>query len=1108
MSFTHLHLHDEYSYLDGFGKARQYAEFAASLGMKSLAITNHGNVDGCIHFQKECQAAGIKPIIGCEAYVVENMEERSKTEKRRHMSVWAKNEKGWVTLCRMLSKANMDGFYRRPRLDVKQLMSEDVSDLIFASACFMSMVYLPGHRKLIERLISDSTFYFEVMPHISKLQVVHNKNILDLANQFDRPIIATNDCHYPLKEDSKTQEVLLAIQQNRAWSDPKRWKFGIKGLHLRTEKEMRSAFIKQGVFTRRQIRRMLERTQEIVDACDLTIQNHDVDIPVPKRWEERPFAVLKRKCRKALRTKGLADHDEYIDRLKEELRVIRKKNIAGYFLLVHDIVAEAKKRGIGVGPGRGSVGGSLVAFLLKITQVNPIYHNLLFSRFISEDRIDYPDIDIDFEKSRRHEVFRYIEETYGDKHTCRISTDMRMKSRAAVRDVCRIFEIDEREAGQFAKAIPVYDDSNIDDALKTQEGKRFARNHPKALRYARKIEGQIRGSGRHAAAIVISPHNLWDGSRCVIVKRSKHLVANWNMKSCEAQGLMKLDILGLSTISVLMEAKRLIERRHSIPVVGKARRIRANPVMFEISGHASEWSDTLNFEKIPLDDHNVYANLSKGNTMGVFQLYTKTGTDIIKDIKPKEFEDLVAAVALNRPGPMDSGMTGNYILRRAGETWKKKHPIYEEITKDTYGLLIYQEQVMKVISRVAGMSESEADEIRRIIGKKRDKESFTPYRKKFIRGCVRNRTMSKAEASDLWAGFLKWSRYGFNKSHSVAYALIAYWTAWLGTNYAIEFICALLSYGEFDDKATDPWKTKQPLIDAAIDMGYKVLPPKYNLSSAERWEIQDSSVFAPFIEVNGIGEKVAKTCEEKKSGCEFIGFFGREGSGNRTKTEKILDALLADDPRAMPSKHVVDEHFRIRFTKPPKIVISKKQATLFSDSKCSKCSLSMERKRVCFSCNGKYNAAVIAEAPGRKEDTAGKGLVGPAGKEVWKGLAVHGIKRPMLHVGNICKCYPSETITPTKKHIQACYPFLKKELLSMDCRLILAFGNTALMAIKGISGGITKINGTAEYIDDLNAHVVWSVHPSSVLRSPRKNRPLFREALRVFAKLFKANKRG
>jgi len=597
----------------------------------------------------------------------------------------------------VLTKANIDGFYYKPRIGFKSLL-ENHEGLVILTGCAASFLNLPKGKEFFEALVLDKAdMYLEVMPHLSDEQKAINNLCIELSEKYSVPIVATNDCHYIKESDAIAQEILLAIQTKAKWGDPKRWRFNIDGLFLRSANQMREAFNLQGVFTPEEIESALDWAEDIFQKCSgFRIEKQDISLPkVPGYENEDPGDFIWNLAESKLREISLDWSDEkfnqYADRLQEEWTLINKKGFSPYFLIVWELVGWCKKNEIMIGPGRGSVGGSLLAYLLNITSVDPIKYKLLFSRFIAEDRLDYPDIDIDFEDRKRHLIREHLEALYGKNHIASLSTFMSMKGRGTVRDVARVFDLPAFEVDEFAKTIiesTENEEGAIEEAFKSELGQAFKEKYYGVCASMLLLEGQIRGCGQHPAAVIVSSQNLKEGDRGNLIIRSDEPVCNWDMPDAEYVGLMKLDILGLNTLSVLNETKRLIEDRTGEKFI---------------------------FEDISLNDQGVYQQIYEGNTVGLFQISTWALTNLAKKIRATNINELSDIIALVRPGPMDSGMTDEYIARKNSGTWTKKNSIYEEATKNTYGIIVYQEQIMEVINKVAGLPYVEADKIRKII---------------------------------------------------------------------------------------------------------------------------------------------------------------------------------------------------------------------------------------------------------------------------------------------------------------------------------------------------------------------------------------------------------
>jgi DNA polymerase-3 subunit alpha len=1117
MRFCHLHLHTEYSLLDGLGTAAEYAARAKEMGFEYLGCTDHGSLDGLIKFQRACHENEITPIFGCEAYLVPNRYKKEK-EIRRHITIWIENEDGWNSLCYMLSKAHTEGFYKRPRIDSGLLMEhiKNRTGLVFGSACAGSFLRNEDLQNLAWEMKDHNTpLYLEIMPHDIPAQNSLNKTIEEFQGNF--PLVITNDCHYAHKEDWESQEVLLAIQTRRKWDDPDRFRFGFTGLHLRSYEEMQEAFDRQGFWTNREIVTGARNSMRIAKQCSgFTLAQKKSRLPSPPMSQHNPNKAegpgADQKELESLAQEGLERlpipefaMDEYGSRLRHELSIIEEKGFSRYFLIVLDLILWCRKSGIWVGPGRGSVGGSLVAYCLGITKVDPIKHNLVFERFISADRNDWPDIDIDIEDRKRGAVKQYLESAYGKDCVAGISTFGRMKGKAVIRDVARVFDreldIQFSEIDEFAKGIK-YEDENKGMVVLTHaqgEGKFFADKFPKVIFHSAMLEGKARHASQHAAAVVISPEPIQNSGRGHLCKRREEILVNWDMEDAEYMGLIKLDLLGLNTLSILSETLQLIEKNR-----GDGFYYHPESCSYFFDFEDSDESVYLSpagqaLDHITLDDQKVFDALSAGETTGIFQWGTYAMTSLAKKLQPRNFADMVAAIALVRPGPADSGVADQYIERRHGSGWNGHGEIYEydRITYDTFGLIVYQEQVMQFLHRLAGMTLSEADKIRKILAKKQDPAKLEPYRKKFLEGAEELELITLGQATRFWEDLKNHAHYSFNRAHSVEYALIGYWTAWLKVNYPQEFICAALTCGKESQK--------EELLEEASRLGLQIIPPKIGLSDPFKWEVNGGQLVCPFIEIKGVGEKTAGQCSLQAPKSKKTGFLkGQKGGGSQPlknkKLNQIMENIGAYDRSLVDLPSEALSYFDFKF---PGGHIAEQQLVRIRRSlpeakRCDKCELYNQCRRPIPLHPGIYNAMVLGEAPGRVEDKSGKAFIGPAGNLVWKEIAPYGWERRHFHISNTCKCYPGQIKTPKAEHIEACFTWLKQEVELLESPIILSFGNIPLQALTGEKGGITKRSGKTEYLPALKAWVCWCVHPSSVLRNEKANRPLFQAGIENF----------
>lgn len=1123
VDFCNLHVHDEYSQLDGLGSAELYARRARELDFKYLALTNHGNIDGLIKFQKSCEDNDIAPIFGCEAYIVPDdfIKEGNKDRRRGHVVLLVKNEVGFSNLCHLLSFANKEGKYYKPRITFTELL-EHSEGLVVSTACVLSFVnvFKRGEEFFYDLYdILRGDLYCEIMPHDMRKQYKTNERIIRLANKVGAKIIATNDCHYILKEDREVHKILINIQTNKDRKDDKGWSFPAGDYHLISQREMRQSLKKMGFYRREYLSNTLEVAEK---CCTFRIAKRDVTLP---RVRLRGYSLMEdsalwRLCLRGFRDRfkyNIEDNPEYFERLKEEFEVIKKKKFCRYFLIVWELVRWCKSNYIFVGPGRGSVGGSLIAYLLRITIVDPIRFNLIFSRFISLDRIDYPDIDIDFEAEKKSLVRKHLETMYGSNNIAGVTTFSRMKARSVVKDVARSFGIPFKEVNDFTKMVESQDDSTgIQEAIEIYpECADFAYKYPKVIEYSSKLEGQIRGYNLHAAALVLDKNNIYDGGRCNIRMEKSQPIINWGKEDAEYMGFLKLDALGLKQLGVFGETLRLIKKNRGI---------------------------TVDLGGIDLEDKHVIAELNKGNTQGVFQYNTYSGTRLLTRMDCTNFNHLVAATALVRPGPAYSGMTDEYIRRMKGGGWERKHPIYEEITAETYGVIVFQEQVMEVIYRVAGLHYSTADKIRKIIGKKKDKTEFEQYRIEFMEGCKQTGYFIEEEAEEFWEGLQEHAKYSFNKSHSVEYAIVGYWCAWLKYYYPTEFICGSLTYGA-DIK-------KDILVREAYRLGLKLMLPKVGISNPMIWEANGNTLCVPFIEIEGLGERSALDASQspaaKYTGKGFDKMFNRKNRGivkHEGELGKKLDRIKAYDPlhndiddlpldvsdlfsfplAGAPEKqyknlyemlgdirpdHLEDilhanfDNFNVRGVLTPSRLRDSKFKGFEDLLRCNRCSLIEECSAPVPPSAGEYNIMIIGQDPGYNEDKKGIGFIGKAGKKLWSSLGSR-FPREFFHVTNAAKCFPSASRKSNEMQVKTCCNyFLRREIEEVRPILILALGANAMGVFNGQWKGITKYSGQVEWNDQYRAWVVYCIHPAAVLHND-SNLPAYNDGIKRFKGLLK-----
>jgi DNA polymerase III subunit alpha len=875
--FVHLHVHTDYSLLDGACDITELVNEAAHRGMPAVAVTDHGNLFAAEHFHHEASTRGVKPIIGCEVYVARTSR-HDRGEKTNgdtnsvagrpgrpasatngqsgvssggqngdiaqrgtnHLVLLCENAEGYRNLIYLVSKGFLEGFYYKPRIDY-DLLAKHSRGLIALSACLSGAVAEPlvdgrydDARDAAYRLrdiFGKSNFFLEVQDQGLEIDQPVNRELVRLSHESGIPLVATNDCHYLTRADSRAQEVLLCIQTGKTMSDPQRMRFATDQFYFKTAEEMAQVF--------RELPDALERTAAIAERCNVRIdpvRNSFPEFKVPEghtidsyfeRVAREGFAervpFLEKLAKQGWLRRPLA---EYEQRLSAEIKMIMKMRYAGYFLIVWDFMRYARAQGIPVGPGRGSAAGSLVSYALKITDVDPLQYDLLFERFLNPERVSMPDIDIDFCMRRRGEVIDYVTQKYGRDNVAQIITFGTMAAKAALKDVGRALDLPYGDVDKLAKLVPNQINIELEDALKQSGQLRSAiegdERFKDLLEVAKRLEGLARHASTHAAGVVISPQPLIELLPVYKTNREE-ITTQYDMKGLERLGLLKMDFLGLTTLTVLSDTVKLIAANRGVQV---------------------------DLETLSLDDAATYQLFSRADTTAIFQFESHGMRDILRRYQPSRLEDLTALNALYRPGPIQGGMIDDFIARKHG---KKKVaydlPELKEILEETYGVILYQEQVMQIANRLAGFSLGEADILRRAMGKK-NREEMAAQREKFLTGCaVKKVPPKKAERIfDLMAEF---AGYGFNKSHSCAYALLAYQTAWLKTHYAVEFMAALLT------SETGNTEKAVKYIHEAKGMGITVLPPDVNTSDVDFTPVGEQIRFG-LRAIKNVGENTVR----------------------------------------------------------------------------------------------------------------------------------------------------------------------------------------------------------------------------------------------------------
>jgi DNA polymerase-3 subunit alpha len=857
--FVHLHLHTQYSLLDGANKISAALERAHALGQPAIAMTDHGNLCGAIEFFTTAQKVGIKPLIGCEFYTTPTSRHDKRPRSQggastHHLTVIAMNNQGYQNLARLSTIAYREGFYFKPRIDF-DVLSQYHEGLIITSGCmggeFNSYIEndnIEAGRQYVEKMykLLGDRFYFEVQPHPLPDQRKLNAGCLELATSMGIPIVATTDCHYLSKDDHFAQEVLMCISTQKQITDPDRLRHDGLTLHLKTAEEM---YEELSYYSK--VDEAIKASVEIAERCNVSFDFKTHYMPVFKTQEDRPLIdIMADLARAGLEQRfptiekndpsfNKAKQQDYWQRLEFEINLIGKMGFAGYFLVVSDFIIWAKEHDIPVGPGRGSCAGSLVAYALRITELDPIQHKLLFERFLNPDRVSLPDIDVDFCIFGRDKVIGYVIEKYGKENVAQIATFGTLKAKAAIKDVGRALGIPYAETNKIAELIPAPRqgfDYPIAEALKMEPKlQEYANNEGKELiTLAMKLEGLTRHASTHAAGVVIGDRPLIDLLPMMVDKDGKD-VTQYSMTYVEKVGLVKFDFLGLKTLTVLKTACDLIEQSQGV---------------------------TIDLNELPFVDQKVFSLLCSGNTTGIFQLESGGITEMTMRLRPSSFDDLVAILALYRPGPLDAGMVDHYIKRKHGqEKVAYLHPLMQETLADTYGIILYQEQIMQLARVLAGYSLAEADILRKAMGKK-NPEEMAKQRTFFLKGTAAKQIPDKL-ANEIFDQMETFARYGFNRSHSAAYALVSYQTAYLKAHYPVEFMAALMNH-EMDDSD----KILKNLNECRKSKIH-VLPPDVNESIAG-FSVAGDKIRYGLEAVKSIGERsVEAVIEARRDGGVF-----------------------------------------------------------------------------------------------------------------------------------------------------------------------------------------------------------------------------------------------
>ncbi len=874
--FVHLHVHTQYSLLDGMIRLEDLFHKAREYKMPAIAITDHGNMFGAIDFYQQAYKQGIKPIIGCELYVAPRSrldKSYSIGETARHLIVLVKNMQGYKNLMKLTTTGYLEGFYYRPRVD-KEILKEYSEGLIASSACLhgeINDLILKGRMDEAKKaarsyqvIFGEENFFLELMENGISEQKIANKALMEISKDLSLPLVVTNDCHYLNREHSEAHDVLLCIQTGKTIEDNDRMRLGTDQFYLRSPEEMHEIFS--------QTPEALSNTVSIAERCNLSLELGKFYLPnfEIKNPEETLNDYLERKAREGLeklwpdilknqKESESEIREKYEKRLHEELEIIKTMGFAGYFLIVSDFIKHAKHNNIPVGPGRGSAPGSLVAYTLRITNIDPIRYNLLFERFLNPDRISMPDIDIDFCQEGRDEIIKYVTDKYGKDKVSQIITFGKMQAKAVIRDVGRALNIPYSEVDKIAKLVPNVLNITLDEAIKTEPRlAQEAKNNPsvaKLLSLSRILEGLNRHASTHAAGVVISDVPLVERVPLCIPK--DEIVSQYSMNDIQTVGMTKFDFLGLKTLTVIKNTVNFIKKSNNID---------------------------LDINNLPLDDKQTYELLMRGETDGVFQLESSGMKDLIVNLKPDHIEDVIAAIALYRPGPMK--MLPEFISRKQGKTKiSYELPQLETILKETYGIILYQEQVMQIASVIGSYTMAEADILRKNMSKKNAAGMLEREKPKFLEGAKKQK-INENKARKIWEQMETFGGYGFNKSHSAGYAIITYQTAYLKTHYPVAFMAALLT----SDKDNRDKIIKY--MSTCKEMGINILPPDIN-ESFKDFSISGENIRFGLAAVKNVGEAAIDSiisAREKGRFSSFMDFLTR--TDLRKTNKRVIESLI------------------------------------------------------------------------------------------------------------------------------------------------------------------------------------------------------------------------
>ena len=1134
MEFVHLHNHTVYSLLDGLCTPEALASRAAELGYSAVGITDHGSVTGHLRFVRACNIHGIKPILGVEAYFVDDVEKKERGEIRRHIVLIAQTNEGWSNLMKMMTLAHQHKHYK-PRVDLS-IIKKYSAGIIASSACMKGVLSHPEWERISHRLseILDGRFYVELMPLADDSQREINSRAEFLHKKHNIPIILTNDVHYIEEDQAEYHNFLLSLNTGGRLS------FDYTGFYLRSHIEMLmvSEQTFDGYLSSKTWEKAYETTVLLAGSVETDLCEQPIRLPAVVEGDadlilEREASFSLKRFLKQELLEGRINKDKalsYLKRYRYELNIIKEKGFSDYFLLVADMVKWAREHNISVGPGRGSAGGSLISYLLGITEVDPVKYNLLFERFLNPDRTDYPDIDIDFQMTRRGEVLEYLRKKYGEEKVANISTLSELKPKSAFKDTARFFGVEFEESNRITGLLEGA--SSISDEVKNSPQLREALARiprgKEIVRLADGICGTLRHEGQHAAGIVISPVPLSEYAVMETGKEGK--IINWEMDDVGYLGWVKVDVLGLRTLDIIAYTLKLIWERYGIRV---------------------DWNKTDLFEP------ELYREFGLGHTIGLFQFESPLVTGICRRLHPiQRFSTLVDINALARPGPLDSGMTDDYIeryqtMRKTGLYLSRSRPYSEwirPVCESTYQVVLYQEQIMQLAVDLAGYTVAESDQLRKIVAKSKGSKEFEFHREKFVEGCKKISDMDEIAAKSLFDDLEYYSRYSFNKSHATAYTIIALRQMWLKRNYPLEFMAALYTFTPSEEK-------RETFLSECRRLGLTLNLPDVNVSE-EGFTLRGDELWIGLSAIKGVGKAAVNEilqCRKRSPYTSLEDFRCRVS--RKAVNRKVLEAIILAggfDQLGVNRKVAIEnmdwlnklvDHSlgkrTARFVpKPPANLYAESgdyspahlQARrvkllpgIFSVDEVSFCpkplptaALEIIKKRI-FSCKqcpfyshyqrhvpfslpkgGKAELVVVGEAPGGEEIKQGIPFCGKAGDFLRKELKKVGFSSEICYITNVFKCRPLNNKMPDHPPTE-CYRFLKKELELIQPGLVLALGGTVKMFFQGRRDGIRALADRTtvkiEEVNGISVPVLYCVHPAAVVRGGEENKRVFQKVM-------------